>query len=133
MMLLSKESLFCLENSMKYDSTQMIEQQKAVCSRYRVKYVPSDAPEKSGFALSTKGMLPINGLRHAPGSGTSGWFIWCGEAFSEADDFFAPLHTFHIYEENPEIGRLLGLPPGYRFLLAGDYLDVWYDEALLRA
>jgi len=27
--------------------------------------------------------------------------------------------------------RLLGLAPGWRFLLSGDYLDVWFDPALL--
>jgi transposase len=37
----------------------------------------------------------------------------------------------HIYEDLLDASHLFGLPPGYRFLLAGDYLDVWYDEALL--
>jgi hypothetical protein len=64
---------------------------------------------------------------------TSGWYIWCGEQFSEAPDFFSPLHTRHIYEDIPEIVSLLGLPPGFRFLLAGEYLDVWYDATLLES
>jgi hypothetical protein len=117
--------------SMNSVSAEMIEEQKAICRKYQAEYVPSEGDAKSGFASSTKGMLPINGLRHPAQNGTSGWYIWCGETYSEAAEFFAPLHTYHIYEEYPEIGRLLGLPPGYRFLLAGDYLDVWYDESLL--
>jgi hypothetical protein len=30
----------------------------------------------------------------------------------------------------PGVLRFLGLPPGWRFLLAGHYEDVWQDEAL---
>jgi hypothetical protein len=70
-------------------------------------------------------------LRHPVADDISGWYLWCGEEFSSAKDFFQPIHARHIYEEFPEIVKLLGLPPGYRFLLAGEYLDVWYDAALL--
>ena len=62
---------------------------------------------------------------------TNGWYIWNGERFSTADDFFVPMHTGHVCGKYPEIVKLLGLPPGYRFLLAGDYLDVWFDSSLL--
>jgi hypothetical protein len=89
------------------------------------------AESKTGFAVTSKGNLPINGLSHQPTETTSGWFIWCGEQFSEKPDFFAPLHTYHLYENYPEITKLLGLPPGYRFLLSGNYLDVWFDPKLL--
>jgi len=116
---------------MKFLSGQIEKEQKAICRRYQAEYVASDGESRTGFALSTKGMLPINGLRHPARNDTNGWYIWCGEVYSEAKDFFDSLHTYHIYEEDPNIGRLLGLPPGYRFLLAGDYLDVWYDESLL--
>jgi hypothetical protein len=111
--------------------SQIEAKQKALCSQFEAEYVATLGDAKSGFALSTKGMNPINGLRNPPVCGTSGWYIWCGEHFSEAGDFFAPLHTQHLYEDYPEITRLLGLAPGYRFLLAGDYLDVWYDPSLL--
>ncbi|MGO9940141.1 MAG: hypothetical protein ACLPH3_20940 [Terracidiphilus sp.] len=87
--------------------------------------------DKIGFATATAGLKPINGLRHRQIVGTSGWYIWCGESFSEAADFFDPLHASHIQESQPDASRLFGLPPGYRFLLAGDYLDVWHDEKLL--
>ena len=84
-----------------------------------------------GFALSTKGKPPINGLRHPPHGDTNGWYVWCGEEFSQQRDFFQPLHARHVYEDLPEVTKLLGLPAGYRFLLAGNYLDVWYDPSLL--
>jgi len=49
---------------------------------------------------------------------------------SEAADFFASqCARHHLYDNAPEAGRVLGLPPGFRFLLAGDYLDV-FDEKL---
>jgi hypothetical protein len=75
--------------------------------------------------------VPLNGLRHPAVGESNGWYIWCGEDFSEAPGFFAPLHAKHVYEDHPELTKLLGLPPGYRFLLAGDYLDIWYDSSLL--
>jgi len=84
-----------------------------------------------GFALSTKGKTPINGLRHRPQGDTCGWYLWCGETFSRSPDFFSPLHVKHVYEDHSEIRKLLGLAPGYRFLLAGDYLDVWFDQSIL--
>ena len=44
---------------------------------------------------------------------------------------FIVAHAFHLIEEYPELAPLLGLPPGYRFLKSGDYLDVWLDPSLL--
>jgi hypothetical protein len=107
------------------------EAQKAVCSEFGAEFVPPLPNAKIGFATSTAGQLPINGLRHPPAVGTTGWYIWCGESFSEAADFFEPRHTYHFYDERHEVARLLGLAPGWHFLLAGDHLDVWFDENLL--
>jgi hypothetical protein len=105
--------------------------QRAFCRERSVPYMASAGSSKVGFALSTKGKAPINGLRHPPRGDTNGWYLWCGEEWSDEPDFFQPLHTRHIYEEFPGLIKLLGLPPGYRFLLAGDHLDVWYDPSLL--
>ena len=111
--------------------TRAIQAQKAFCVERGARYVPAPAESKLGYALKTKGKLPLNGLRHPAQGDTCGWYIWCGEEYSGARDFFEPLHVQHIYEEEPSLTRLLGLPPGYRFLLHGDYLDVWYDASLL--
>ena len=105
--------------------------QALLCLERNVTCVPTLGDFILGFAGSTRGRLPINGLRHPVSGTTSGWYLWCGEEFSSAGDFFQPTHAQHIYEEYPELVKLLGLPPGYRFLLAGDYLDIWYDAALL--
>jgi hypothetical protein len=106
--------------------------QREFCREHGAAFVPAPVESKSGFALATKGLTPINGLRHQVGSETSGWYIWCGEEFSESPDFFAPVHTKHLFQDYPQLTKLLGLPPGYRFLLAGEYLDVWFDASLLQ-
>ena len=115
------------------DGLKIEQSQTALCQRYGAAFVSTPSDDKIGFALSTAGLKPINGLRHPLSPGMSGWYIWCGEAFSESADFFVPQCARHFYENVPEAGRLLGLAPGFRFLLAGDYLDVWYDEKLLEA
>jgi hypothetical protein len=111
--------------------TKIEQSQKTLCSQYGAQFLSTPLQDKVGFASETAGLKPINGLRHPASAGTSGWYIWCGESFSKSADFFSPLHASHIYKEMPGLSRLLGLPPGYRFLLAGEYLDVWYDEKLL--
>jgi len=113
------------------DSLKIEQAQRLVCTRFGAAFVSTPLEDKMGFAGSTSGLNPINGLRHPRTPGTSGWYIWCGEAFSESPDFFEPQHAKHIYERLPNAAHLFGLPPGYRFLLAGEYLDVWYDQKLL--
>ena len=46
---------------------------------------------------------------------------------------FSPLHVRHLSTRSPEVLKFIGLPPGYRFLVAGEYVDVWYDASLLDA
>jgi len=113
------------------DWVKIEEAQKMLCSQYGAAFVRTPPDDKIGLATSTAGLKPINGIRHPLIPGTSGWYIWCGESLSESADFFEPRHASHIYENLPDASHLFGLPPGYRFLLAGDYLDVWYDVALL--
>lgn len=106
--------------------------QMEVCKRYGTEWFPSPPHLKVGIAENVRtGVQPINGLRHQPVGDTSGWYLWAGEVFSEDPDFFKPLHVSHLEDWCPGIIRYLGLPPGWRFLKAGDYEDVWYDESLL--
>ena len=37
----------------------------------------------------------------------------------------------HLVEWCPQILKFLGLPPGWRFLIAGDYEDAGFDKSLL--
>jgi hypothetical protein len=75
---------------------------------------------------------PLNGLRHPPESGTSGWFVRAGDDIDQSDDaFFAPLHVSHLESRHPGLIRYLALPPGWRFQVAPDHEDVWFDASLL--
>jgi hypothetical protein len=108
------------------------DQQMQLCYKHCVEILPTLPSVKVGIALNVRsGLLPINGLRHPPEGETSGWYIWAGEELSEAEDFFKPLHAGHLPEWCPPIIKFLGLPPGWRFLKAGDYEDVWYDAKLM--
>jgi hypothetical protein len=107
-------------------------EQIKICEQYDVTCQPCLPGMKVGVAVNVRdGIFPINGLRHPPEIDTTGWYIWAGEELSGDSDFFKPLHVEHLPEWCPEVLKFLGLPPGWRFLIAGDYEDVWYDESLL--
>lgn len=106
--------------------------QKEVCKKYRAEFCSSPNDLKIGIATNVRdGIEPINGLRHLPESDTTGWYIYAGENLSDDPDFFKSLHVEHLDDWCPQVKKYLGLPPGCRFLIAGDYEDVWYDESLL--
>ena|SRR5579884_511890 len=105
--------------------------QREICRVYSADFVGCDQHAKVGIALHTISQLPINGLRHPPENGTTGWYIWGGLKFSDHSDFFQPMHVEHLVEYLPKVIDFLGLPPGYRFLIDGDYVDIWFDNALL--
>jgi len=102
-----------------------------VCSRFGVQPAFPLSSDKVGIALETLHLQPINALRHTPANGTCGWYIWGGESLLTAPDFFSPLHFAHLAERLPDLLSYLGLPPGWRVLLAPGYEDVWFDESLL--
>jgi hypothetical protein len=111
---------------------EIIKSQKRICDKYKASFCPSPDDQKVGIALNVKdGLLPINGLRHPPEGDTTGWYIWAGEEFSEDPSFFKPLHVSHLINWCPEVLKFLGLPPGWRFLIANEHEDVWYDKNLL--
>jgi hypothetical protein len=95
--------------------------QVAVCREHGREFSPCPADSKLGLAVQTLGQSPIHGLRHPPVGETNGWYIWAGE-YSSDKDFFKPLHASHLTQR---------LPAGSRFLLAGEHVDVWFDESLL--
>jgi len=106
----------------------IVMQQEAICRRYGVVPFPVSAEDKVGISRNVKDrLLPINGVRCRPENGTSGWYIWAGEDMSTDADFFAPLHVSHLADWCPAVIQFLLLPPGWRFLLADDYFDVWFD------
>lgn len=114
------------------DETAMTLMQRELCERYGVGFVAALKHLKVGIAHNVRDrLLPINGLRHPPEGDTTGWYIWAGEEPSNDPDFFVPIHVEHLIEWCPDAIRFLGLPPGWRFLVAHDYEDVWEDQSLL--
>jgi hypothetical protein len=106
--------------------------QRDLCTQQGVDFVATPPHMKVGIARNVReGILPINGLRHPPVGDTTGWYIWAGEELSDDPNFFVPLHVEHLAEWCPVALRFLGLPPGWRFLVAGEYEDVWQDPSLL--
>lgn len=108
-------------------------EQLAVCSRFAAE---PDAPppgSRLGIAANTRAfdLWPLNGLRHPGAHGTNGWYIWRGATLDSQADFFDALHVEHIEERCPDAVPYLALPPGWRFLLAPEQEDVWFDDALL--
>lgn len=112
-------------------SQEWTQLQLAMCERHGVTPVVVHPDEKLGIARSVRsGLLPIHGVRHLPEHGTCGWYIWAGDEMSEDPDFFEPLHVSHIEEWCRSAMRFLLLPPGWRFLVADDYEDVWFDPEI---
>lgn len=115
------------------DTADITELQRVVCQQHAAPFTPCEPSSRIGISESAlRGDLPLNGLRHPSERGTSGWYIWGGEELSAAPDFFKTMHVHHLSEQCPEILPYLALPPGWRFLVAPDVEDVWFDESLLQ-
>jgi hypothetical protein len=111
----------------------MTPEQLAVCQSHGVDGLEARSSEKVGISRGALlGQLPLHGLRHPPEGDTTGWYIWAGDEWSDADGLFLPLHVEHLPESCPLVVKLLALPPGWRFLLAEQHEDVWYDPGILR-
>jgi len=108
------------------------ERQREVCRRYNAEFLDALPSMKAGVADDVwRGVSPLNGLRHIPSNGTSGWYIWAGEEPSQEDDYFKPLHIGHLNDTSFDMIRFLGLAPGWRFQIADDHEEVWFDPSLL--
>lgn len=107
-------------------------EKETICAKFGSEFVATDPGQKVGVSLDTKtGRMPLNGLRRRPASGFSGWFLWAGPVEpSTKDDFFKPLHAHHLEQWAPIVIPYLALAPGWRFLIAPDYEDVWFDPSL---
>jgi hypothetical protein len=111
-----------------------VQLQKNLCAKYKVTYLASPNDKKVGISLSAKERhYPINGLRLKPEENATGWFIWGGNGEAPTDpDFFQSLHVEHLDEWCSDVLPYLGLPPGWRFLIAPNHEDVWFDPSLLK-
>lgn len=105
--------------------------QRLLCERIGCTPDYVDAQDKLGAATPLfRSEWPIKGVRHLAAHDTCGWYLWAGED-SKDSDFFKSYHAEHVYAARPEIVGYLGLPPGWGFIIAPGYEDVWQDEAYL--
>jgi len=108
------------------------ERQRTLCREHAADFSPPVPGSCVGVAPQTLGLTPLNGLRIPDHGSACGWYVWGGEATSEDADFYQPLCVEHMAERCPLALPFLGLPPGWRFLTDGIYVDVWYDAQLLK-
>jgi hypothetical protein len=114
---------------------EVVAQQIAICEKYQVPHTPPRYDLKVGINLGDD-LWPVNGHRESEDPAfdqLSGWWMWNGQRDIAQDDpdFFDSLHGWHLPERCPIVMPYLGLPPGWRFLIAPDYEDVWYDPKLV--
>jgi hypothetical protein len=111
------------------------EHQQRLCAEHQVPWTPPGGGSIVGIAREVgTGLWPVNGLRLAIEGSTCGWYLWAGEGEMDQDpDYFEPVHVEHLYDRCREVLAYLGLPPGWRFLVAPGYCDVWEDPGLLTA
>lgn len=74
--------------------------------------------------------FPVEGVRCPPSGDTCGWFLWVGD-YSTDSNFFVSVNVLQVIQARPEIGPYLSLPPGWGFITAPGYEDVWQDAKLL--
>jgi hypothetical protein len=106
------------------------EGQRELCAKAGAEPNPPD-PE-SVMGVGPMDGFPTNGLRHPAEGNTSGWYVWTGGEIDREDPlFFRPVHVSHMDRLYPDIVPYLALPPGWRFQVAPDHEDVWFDPTLL--
>jgi hypothetical protein len=92
--------------------------------------LPDTSPENMvAIALSTLGKFPVYGARVSlPEGGNVSWFFHCGE-YSDAPDFYQPVHTDHLAELLPFVMKYLRLPHGSKFIIDDKgFEDVWLAQ-----
>ncbi|WP_241021375.1 hypothetical protein [Burkholderia sp. Ac-20344] len=108
--------------------TAIAEMQREVCERYGLQETAVE--NMVAFATSTVGQMPVYGTRLERGPDDNiSWYFHCGE-YSDADDFYQPVHTEHLQQMLPLVIKYLRLPPGTRFIVDDQgYEDVWREPA----
>lgn len=111
--------------------TGLLAAQDEICRRFAADFLPTPLDDRLGVALQTLTPgSPLHGIRCRPDADSCGWYIWGGDR-SDSPDFFRPLKAEQLSAVVPQVLPYLGLGPGWRFLLASGYEDIWYDPTLL--
>jgi hypothetical protein len=111
--------------------TGLLAAQQDMCRRFAAAFLPTSPEALLGVALETVSPgVSLHGMRHAPEAEYCGWYIWAGDSSTDPD-FFKPLQVDQLAGMVPQVLPYLGLGPGWRFLLAPGYEDVWHDPTLV--
>ncbi|MCC2670421.1 MAG: hypothetical protein K0Q72_2892 [Armatimonadetes bacterium] len=106
----------------------LADQQRRICRTHGAEFVPPVPGSRVGIALQTMGQLPIHGVRLEPTETTCGWYLFAGEQWSDAADFYQPLCVEHLAHHAEPALPFLALPPGWHFMTDGQgFVDVWYE------
>jgi hypothetical protein len=69
----------------------------------------------------------VQGVARKVGGNVS-WFFHGGE-YSDAPDFYQPVHVGHLKEILPSVIRYMRLPTGEKFIIDDQgYEDVWFAQ-----
>ncbi len=106
----------------------LIDLQKQICEKYQSVYRAINESEMIAIALQTLGQQPITASRVILRDGEMiSWFIHCGE-YSDADDFYQPMHASHLDQLLPQVLPYLALDHGFNFIIDDDgYEDIWSE------
>ena len=120
-----------VEISLQWDS-ELAAVQRDICAQFGADYLPCHPGMRLGLASNvTAATRNLNGVRIVPSGDACGWYLWAGDELAEPPEFYIPLRAQNIETWAPRAMAYLGLPPGWRFLLREDRIDVWKDLTLL--
>jgi hypothetical protein len=103
--------------------------QLEICQEYGVNRVLLDFKLKLSVSedfFSSSEVL-INGFRRSPEGNTCGWFLWKGEEMSDSEISFRQINVTYLIGHCHQVIPYLGLPTGWRFLVAGGHGRAWPD------
>lgn len=120
-----------VETALQWDS-ELAAVQRDICTRFGAAYYPCHPQARLGLASNiTAATRNLNGVRIEPSGDACGWYLWAGDEWAEPPEFYIPLRAQSVATWVPQALAYLGLPPGWRFLLRDDRIDVWKDLTLL--
>jgi hypothetical protein len=107
------------------------ERQRQLCAERQLPWTPPTGGSvvEVGRDVGT-GLWPVRGMRLPIEGSACGWRLWAGEGeMSRSPDYFELVKVEYLYDRCQEVLPYLGLPPGWRFVVAPGYFDVTDDPA----
>ena len=112
------------------DWSSIVDEQRRVCEQYKATFVPRLPVLKVGICARREGRNSADSWIE---DGSRPWhdgLVHLAQATSQAERVFHRC-TLNTCQSGVLRRQFLGLPPGWRFLIADGFEDVWYDAKLL--